>query len=123
VVIAARRVRSPRDDANNSATTLLLSTKTSTTLLAMGSDVSVIEAAEGFTSQATLCAGMIDSHLAQITSRDVTVWQNVTGSPVATWTASEDIVAAGISGTSVVIGMRGGQVALLSLTADELQSR
>lgn len=105
---------------------LLLSTSASSHLVEISPNVSVTELCSQIASGQILCAALLpgSSLLATVSAHGVEVWGDVVnGERVASWNCPQgkEVVAADMADGVMVLGLRGGQVVVLSAKGTEIQ--
>ncbi|KAL7425176.1 hypothetical protein Q5752_000864 [Cryptotrichosporon argae] len=101
---------------------LLLSTTTATAVLSLHPDVSQQPLASSASSMPTLAAALVDGALLQATPGGVHLWADVeAGTSIASHAAVPELVAAQIAGSLVVVGARGGELAVFNATRNGIE--
>ncbi|KAK8849708.1 hypothetical protein IAR55_005043 [Kwoniella newhampshirensis] len=112
---------------SSGTTRLLLSTSSSTLVLQIEPEIAVVDTAQHFASTPTLAAGMLPGGdvLIQVTPHSIEIWSDI-ASGMCTASAAVDkeseIITAQVMGDLVIVGRRGGELLLLSASANGLST-
>lgn len=111
--------------SQNGPDNLLLSTSTTSAILKLGEDISLVQTTAAFRDTRTLAAGLVTSGdgLLQVTPSGITLWTDlVAGSNTVPFSAPDgnEIVAASVKGESVAAALRDGAVLVFRVAFDGL---
>lgn len=102
----------------------MLSSDAATTVLSFGDEIIEVDIAPLIASTSTMAASSTpEGGLIQVTHSAVSLWSDVhAATPVATWHANDgDIVAAQVTGELVAVAKRGGELVILTVSANGLE--
>jgi hypothetical protein len=107
------------------ASSLLLSTATSTSLLSLSPEIDEVDLASNIASAPTLAAALLPGtkSIVHVTSTAITLWDDITtGKSAAIWQAPGEITSAQVDEDHVVVSTVGGDVHVLKASSASLES-